>query len=215
MNFSLERIIEDLKNIIESSKFSDNERREEYLSELDMRLKSLAPRKGKIEVEVYDKRIMEIEKHMMKYEIHTKLVLERNKNDDEGNMKSLEQIDKDYQDFNILFEKINKGIEEEQSLKGLEDKYKKFRTSFYEINLKIQENQNKIKIFSKSSPENIIYNNKNFIKSLVLFEKGGTYSQSEIEYYDKMVQEINNLILESMTTRDNNNKTKDTTVIQF
>ena len=75
MNFSLERIIEDLKNIIESSKFSDNERREEYLSELDMRLKSLAPRKGKIEVEVYDKRIMEIEKHMMKYEIHTKLVL--------------------------------------------------------------------------------------------------------------------------------------------
>ena len=215
MNFSLERIIEDLKNIIESSKFSDNERREEYLSELDMRLKSLAPRKGKIEVEVYDKRIMEIEKHMMKYEIHTKLVLERNKNDDEGNMKSLEQIDKDYQDFNILFEKINKGIEEEQSLKGLEDKYKKFRTSFYEINLKIQENENKIKIFSKSSPENIIYNNKNFIKSLVLFEKGGTYSQSEIEYYDKMVQEINNLILESMTTRDNNNKTKDTTVIQF
>ena len=215
MNFSLERIIEDLKNIIESSKFSDNERREEYLSELDMRLKSLAPRKGKIEVEVYDKRIMEIEKHMMKYEIHTKLVLERNKNDDEGNMKSLEQIDKDYQDFNILFEKINKGIEEEQSLKGLEDKYKKFRTSFYEINLKIQENENKIKIFSKSSPENIIYNNKNFKKSLVLFEKGGTYSQSEIEYYDKMVQEINNLILESMTTRDNNNKTKDTTVIQF
>ena len=211
----MERIIEDLKNIIESSKFSDNERREEYLSELDMRLKSLAPRKGKIEVEVYDKRIMEIEKHMMKYEIHTKLVLERNKNDDEGNMKSLEQIDKDYQDFNILFEKINKGIEEEQSLKGLEDKYKKFRTSFYEINLKIQENENKIKIFSKSSPENIIYNNKNFIKSLVLFEKGGTYSQSEIEYYDKMVQEINNLILESMTTRDNNNKTKDTTVIQF
>ena len=104
MNFSLERIIEDLKNIIESSKFSDNERREEYLSELDMRLKSLAPRKGKIEVEVYDKRIMEIEKHMMKYEIHTKLVLERNKNDDEGNMKSLEQIDKDYQDFNILFQ---------------------------------------------------------------------------------------------------------------
>ena len=156
-----------------------------------MRLKSLAPRKGKIEVEVYDKRIMEIEKHMMKYEIHTKLVLERNKNDDEGNMKSLEQIDKDYQDFNILFEKINKGIEEEQSLKGLEDKYKKFRTSFYEINLKIQENENKIKIFSKSSPENIIYNNKNFIKSLVLFEKGGTYSQSEIEYYDKNIESIN------------------------
>jgi hypothetical protein len=47
---------------------------------------------------------------------------------------------------------------------------------------------------------------------LVLFEKGGTYSQSEIEYYDKMVQEINNLILESMTTRDNNNKTKDKAV---
>lgn len=75
-----------------------------------MRLKSLAPRKGKIEVEVYDKRIMEIENHMMKYEHHTKMVLERNKTDDTSNAKLLEQIDKDYQELNTLFEKIFKGI---------------------------------------------------------------------------------------------------------
>jgi len=92
------------------SKISDNERREESLTELDMRLKSLAPRKGKIEVEVYDKRIMEIENHMMKYEQHTRAVLERNKSDEESNSKLIEQIDNDYVDLNTLFEKIIKGI---------------------------------------------------------------------------------------------------------
>ena len=95
------------------SKISDNERREESLTELDMRLKSLAPRKGKIEVEVYDKRIMEIENHMMKYEHHTRAVLERNKTDEDSNSKLLEQIDKDYQELNILFDKIIKGIGKE------------------------------------------------------------------------------------------------------
>ncbi len=109
-NFLNERLKEDLKSIIEVSKISDNERREESLTELDMRLKSLAPRKGKIEVEVYDKRIMEIENHMMKYEQHTRAVLERNKSDEESNSKLIEQIDKDYVDLNTLFEKIIKGI---------------------------------------------------------------------------------------------------------
>ncbi len=109
-NFLNERLKEDLKSIIEVSKISDNERREESLTELDMRLKSLAPRKGKIEVEVYDKRIMEIENHMMKYEQHTRAVLERNKSDEESNSKLIEQIDKDYVDLNTLFEKIINGI---------------------------------------------------------------------------------------------------------
>ena len=177
-----------------------------------MRLKSLAPRKGKIEVEVYDKRIMEIEKHMMKYEIHTKAVLERNKKDDESNSKLVERIDKDYNELNTLFEKINKGIEEEQSFKGLEDMHKKFKTYFYEINLKIKENEEKLKEYTKNSPENILSNNKNFINSFQIFEKGGSYSPLEIEYYQKMVQEIDDKIKLSMNTRDTSNKTKITTV---
>ncbi len=203
-----------------------------------MRLKSLAPRKGKIEVEVYDKRIMEIENHMMKYEQHTRAVLERNKSDEESNSKLIEQIDKDYVDLNTLFEKIIKGIgkdqlnsEEEQTPKGLEDKYKKFKTSFYENNLKIQEYDEKLKQYSKTSPESILNSNKNFINSFQLFEtdnnsldqskidkksqshhieieKKGTYSLLEVEYYKKMVEEIDNIIKQSINSRETNNKSK-------
>ena len=110
LDFILERLKDDMKGLIEICKVTDNERREEYLTELDMRLKSLAPRKGKIEVEVSDKRIMEIEKHQLKYEEHTKMVLERKRNDEISNNKIIETIDKDYNELSQLFEKLNKGI---------------------------------------------------------------------------------------------------------
>ena len=58
----LTNAIVDLYKIkVEEAKNEDTERREEILTELDLRLKLLAPKKGKIEVEEYDKRISELE----------------------------------------------------------------------------------------------------------------------------------------------------------
>ena len=54
-------IVEAKRRKIEESHVEDNERREEALTELDLRLKLLAPKKGKIEVEQYDERLSEIE----------------------------------------------------------------------------------------------------------------------------------------------------------
>ena len=54
-------IVDARKRKVEESHVEDNERREEALTELDMRLKLLAPKKGKIEVEEYDERLSEIE----------------------------------------------------------------------------------------------------------------------------------------------------------
>ena len=54
-------IVELYKTKVEEGKNEDTERREEILTELDLRLKLLAPKKGKIEVEEYDKRISELE----------------------------------------------------------------------------------------------------------------------------------------------------------
>jgi len=110
VNTSLERVSENLKNLIEVSKISDNDRREEFLSELDIRLKSLAPRKGKIEVEDYDKRINEIEKHNEKYITHTKEILKRNDNDEAENKAIIDHIQQEFDDLQILFGKLAKGM---------------------------------------------------------------------------------------------------------
>jgi hypothetical protein len=39
-------------------------------------------------------------------------------------------------------------------------------------------------------------------------EKKGTYSLLEVEYYKKMVEEIDNIIKQSINSRETNNKSK-------
>ena len=107
---STEKVLESFKYVIETSKIADNDRREELLSELDIRLKSLAPRKGKIEVEDYDKRILEIEKHNHKYIQHTKDILERNGKDHSESQLLLKEMEDEYILLTNLFEKLTKGM---------------------------------------------------------------------------------------------------------
>ena len=66
------------------------------MGDLDIRFKSLSPRKGKIEVEDYDRRLNELEKHEKKLEKHKENINAKNKVADEENNKILEKIDKDF-----------------------------------------------------------------------------------------------------------------------
>ena len=76
---------------IKEAKLKDQETREEQLGDLDIRLKSLSPRKGKIEVEDYDRRLNELEKHEKKLEKHKENINAKNKVADEENNKILEK----------------------------------------------------------------------------------------------------------------------------
>ena len=58
-----EKISSNNTSNLNDAHIKDQETREEQLGELDIRLKSLSPKKGKIEVEEYDKRLNELEKH--------------------------------------------------------------------------------------------------------------------------------------------------------
>jgi golgin subfamily A member 4 len=214
-NSLCDKIFNDLNSLISSAKTSDNELREEYLSELDIRLKSLAPRKGKVEVEEYDKRMNEIELHNEKFNLHFKSIMERNSKDGEENKKLLDELTKDYEEFNALFESINKGMEEEQTMKGLDDKQKRFKTSFYDLSSKISEIEIKLHIFSKTNPENLINVNKNFILSLKTFKEKGTYSDNEVEFYKNKIENLNHdTITKEMNERELENKNKISTIKQ-
>ena len=68
-----EKITSNHTSNINDASLKDKETREDQLSELDIRLKSLAPRKGKIEVEEYDPRLNELEKHQKKLEKQKKI----------------------------------------------------------------------------------------------------------------------------------------------
>jgi len=103
--------------------------REEQLNDLDIRLKSLSPRKGKIEVEEYDPRLNDLQKHEKKLEKQKNDIMEKNKKTDEDDKNLLDKIEKDFNDLKEQNEKLGKGMEEQDSDKGLEEQYKKFRAN--------------------------------------------------------------------------------------
>ena len=170
----------------------DQETREEQLSDLDIRLKSLSPRKGKIEVEEYDKRLNELDKHQKKLEKHKEDICEKNKKTDEENNNLLSKIEKDFNDLKELHEKLLKGMEEQESDKGLEEQFKKFKTSYYDFLIDLEENEAKLKEYSDDHPNELISSNKNYLLSLKPMSKGGTYSDREIEFTKGELEKLEN-----------------------
>ena len=187
----------------------DQETREEQLSDLDIRLKSLSPRKGKIEVEEYDKRLNELEKHEKKLEKHKQEICAKNKKTDEDNNNLLAKIEKDFNDLKDLHEKLLKGMEEQESDKGLEEQFKKFKTSYYDFLIDLEENEAKLKEYSDEHPNELISSNKNYLLSLKPMNKGGTYSEREIEYTKGELEKLENETIKvSQEERKKNNEEK-------
>ena len=204
-----EKILNKHNNNVEEAKIDDDERREEQLNDLDIRLKSLAPRKGKIEVEEYDKRLSELEKHDAKLNKHKEDIIKKNEKDDEDNKKLLEDLENKFNKLKEEYEKLSKGIEEEESSKGLEDKFKKFKTSYYDFIADLNENESLLKKYSENNPNALMNLNKNFILSLSPFSNGGTYSDREIEFTKNELNKLDEeTIKASMENRKKENEEK-------
>lgn len=177
-----DKITETHKAKVEESKLNDNETREEHLTELDMRLKLLSPKKGKIEVEVYDKRLADLEKHDAKLKAHKEAIAQQNAKDNEANTALLEKVDKDFSELLTNYETLSKQIEEEENSKGLEDNMKQFKTMYYDFLTQLTEDEAKLNEYAIKHPDNLMLQNKNFLLSLQPISKGGTYSDREIEF---------------------------------
>ena len=189
----------------------DQETREEQLSELDIRLKSLLPRKGKIEVEEYDKRLNELSKHEKKFEKHIQDINNKNKISDDDNNILINKIQKDFNDLKELHEKLSKSIEEQDSDKLLEDQYKKFKTTCYDFLIDLEENEIKLKQYTDESPAELLHSNSNFLASLKLKKNGGTYSEREVEHIKSEIEKLENEVIkvsQENRQKENNEKLK-------
>ena len=169
----------------------DQELREEQLSDLDIRLKSLSPRKGKIEVEVYDPRLNELEKHEKKLNKQKEDIINKNAKTDEDDKNILDKIDKAFNDLKEQNEKLSQNIEEQESDKGLEDQYKKFKANYYDFLTDLEENETKLKSYTDTVPNELLTSNNNYILSMKPISKGGTYSDREIEFTKNELNKLN------------------------
>ena len=182
---------------INDANIKDKEMREDQLSDLDIRLKSLSPRKGKIEVEEYDPRLNDLEKHGKKLEKQKNDIIEKNNKTNEDNQKLLEKIDKDFNELKEQNEKLGKSMEEQESDKGLEDQYKKFKANYYDFIADLDENEIKLKSYTDAVPKEMTNSNENFISALKPISKGGTYSDREIEFTKNELDKINEEVIKT------------------
>ena len=204
-----EKILSNHKSNITDASLKDNETREEQLSDLDIRLKSLPPRKGKIEVEEYDPRLNELEKHQKKLEKQKKDIIEKNNDISNKNNNLLEKIDKEFNDLKDQNEKLGKSMEDQESDSALEEQYKKFKSNYYHFLASLEENDQSLKNYTDIQPKEMLKSNDNFMHSLKLIEKGGTYSQREVDFNKKELEQINNdIIIKNKEEREKINEEK-------
>lgn len=199
------RIINDFKHKIlthikdecnlmkETSKKIDIERKEDYLSDLDIRLKSINPRKGKIQVEEYDIRVEQIEKHKDKYAAFEKSILDRNNKDNIDNIKEIEDVIMPANNHYLeMFNKLLKSMETENSIKGLNNILKKYKSEHFELENILEKSNEKLNLYSNTNPENLLKLANNFLSAMIHMRRGGTYSTREIQYYTERIENIKN-----------------------
>ena len=204
-----EKIISNHQSNINEASLKDKETREEQLSELDIRLKSLPPRKGKIEVEEYDPRLNELEKHQKKLEKQKKDITERNDSIEKQNKELIEKIDKEFKELKEQNEKLAQGIEEQESDSALEEQYKKFKSNYYNFIANLEENKESLKNYTDVIPKEMLKSNDNFMHSLKTIQKGGTYSPREVEFNKNELDIINNdIIIKNKEEREKANEEK-------
>lgn len=204
-----EKIVSNHKSNISDAALKDNETREEQLSELDIRLKSLAPRKGKIEVEEYDPRLNELEKHQKKLEKQKKDLTEKNAEIEQKNKDLLDKIDKEFNELKEHNEKLAKGMEEQESDSALEEQYKKFKSNYYNFLTNLEDDTQSLKNYTDIIPKEMLKSNDNFMHSLKTIQKGGTYSPREVEFNKNELDQINNeIIIKTKEEREKINEEK-------
>lgn len=202
-------IKKDFENLNNQAKQSDFERREDYLSDLDIRLKSINPRKGKLQVEEYDIKHDQITKHKEKFETYKKSILDRNTKDYIDNNKLItKDLNLGINNFKEVFNKIIKNMEDETTLKGLSDKLKKFKSEYYDLVNLIESTEETMDTYSRKNPNKLISLNEGFKSGLIHFDKGGTYSNREIAYYSQLIDDIskNTIVKQRDNLIDSNSK---------
>ena len=220
-NNILIKIKEDFECLKDQSKNIDNERREDYLSDLDIKIKSIAPRKGKIQVEEYDVKLSLIEKHKNKFAAFKKNILDRNNKELINNENIVKEIINPlYEEYKSSYDNILSSLKNynESNIKGLSDIYKKFKTNYNEINAVIEENKQNLNNHVIENPRNLINLCKNYIVTLTNIDNSNNnkirntiinYSKNEVIYYTELVNDIiDNNILKQMDFLKNENENR-------
>jgi hypothetical protein len=182
------------KDTLKEMKINNKELIDSNIDELDENLRKQWPRKGKLEVEIYQERKSQITAHNKKYERQIRSCLERHNKSEEMWNYLMENIDREFETYNKQQEKIKLNIPDCKNLAELQGTSRKERDSIQSFEEKITEFTDKLYDIAVSQSDSLMKLNSDMLKSCQLFDNGGNYSEPEIEWYRQQMNEINDML---------------------
>ena len=162
--------------------------------ELDEKLKEQMPRKGKLEVEIYQERKSQITSHNKKYERQIRACLDKHNKAEELWVYLIETVNKEFENYDKQQEKISGNIPDCKNLAELQGTSRKERDSCQSFEEKVTEISDKLYDLAVTHADTLIKLNNDMLKSCVLFDKGGNYSELEVQWYQDQMGEINEML---------------------
>ena len=175
---------------ITANKDSDKELLENIRQELDEKLRYLWPRKGKLEVNEFSTRSIEIKRHHNRWD---RFVMEINPRR-ESHTKEFSTINKELTDFLVKYKKEQDSVRLQlpkstsiAEFQGLLRKNKDLELQLFHKGSEIIERLTELAV---TEIEKIFGSGTEFVANLQLFEDGGNYDAKEVEYYQDKLKVI-------------------------
>jgi golgin subfamily A member 4 len=175
-------------------KVNNKELIDSNIDELDENLRKQWPRKGKLEVEIYQERKSQITAHNKKYERQVRQCLERHNKSEEMWVYLMDTINREFENYFKQQEKLKGNISDCKNLAELQGNSRKERDSVQSFEEKIVEITDKLYDIAVAQSDSLIKLNCDMLKSCQLFEQGGNYSELEVEWYKTQMDEINEML---------------------
>ena len=171
------------------------------IAELDDNLRRQWPRKGRLEVEVFQERKGQISAHNKKYERQIRTCLEKHNFGEEQWTLVTEMVESSFRTFEGQQEKLKAALPDCKNLAELQGFSRKEKDSQQSFEEKYREYEEQMNSLTNEQADQLVKLNKDMLHSCVLFERGGNYSSAEVEWYAAQMQEINEMIEKTREAR--------------
>ena len=198
---TMDWLVQEKKVYHQKCKAEGKQLQDQSVEELDENLRKQWPRKGRLEVEVYQERKSQVTNHNRKYERQVRACLEKyNGLEDEWGVV-LDRIQEEFEQFQNQINKLKDNLPLGKNLAQLQGTSRREKDAAQQFEEKCRELREQLDELSFLQPELLIKNNNDMLSSCQLFESGGNYDSAEIEWYQKQMDEINQMITTCKETR--------------
>jgi hypothetical protein len=193
---SIDYIIIARDNQIESATTVDKKNIEKTMEELDEHLRFLWPRKGKLEVNEFTARLIEIKRHTSRWERHHEESTKKKQDLQENYLKLVQSLKDSVVLYKQQQDEQRKLLPSCVNLAECQGVMRKSKDLELQLFQHVQDLSSQAKGLYETLVNRLIEQNKEFINSLTLFEKGGNYDVDEVEYYHQKTTLVDKEVLE-------------------